>query len=246
MTIKSKLIRISSTDRLPGGTPENFIVNFQNVNNMSRVLSVILKHASFPNSVYNITTKNNIFTYEENGVAQTLVTPTGFYSISQLLAYLATNISSITFSQDPTTYKILITNTASAPSFIIYPTGVGLLLGVTSFLNITIGATLPAQSLPELEGLRHLYVQSKTLAKNNNMVFNQQQQEVPIFGMIPVTAAFGNINHYETPHEGLEIVDYDGETNIQNIDITLLNGNGEIINLNGGFFHMILKIYYKI
>ena len=78
------------------------------------------------------------------------------------------------------------------------------------------------------------------------MIFSLDQQEAPIVGLIPVTAAFGEIVHYETPHEGLEVINYDGETNIQNIDITLLDNNGNILNLNGGFFNMILKVFFRI
>lgn len=246
MSIKSKLIRVSSLDRLPGGTNENFTVNFQNVNNLSRVLSIVLKHASFPNSVYNVNTTNNVYTYEDGGVVQTLVVPPGFYSISRLLTYLTANGPALTYARDPITSKIKFTNPATAIPFVIYPTGIGSLLGVSSYLSVALAATVSAQSLPALEGLKHLYVQSKTLSKGNNMIFNKEQQEVPIFGMIPVTAAFGAINHYETPHEGLEILNYDGETNIQNIDITLLNSDGTIVDLNGGFFNMILKVFYKI
>lgn len=248
MTIKTKLIRISSEDRLTdsSSSSSNFKVAYTNVQALSRCVSVILKHASFPNSIYNVNTTNNVYTYEDGGVVQTLVVPKGFYSISQLLAYLTSSGPALTYAQNPVTYKIQFTNPAAAIPFIIYPTGIGSLLGVSNYLSVPLGSTVSAQSLPALEGLKHLYVGSKALSKGNNMIFGNARQEVDILAMLPVTAPFGSINHYETPHENLEIVNFDGETNIQNIDITLYNGNGDIIDLNGGFFHLILKIFYRI
>lgn len=251
MTIKTKLIRISSEDRLTdsSSSSSNFKVAFPNVQALSRCVSVILKHASFPNTVYNIKSTNNTFKYND-GADQTLVIPVGFYSVSQLLTYLGTYGPPILYTQDPASYKILFDNAVAPTNYIIYDSANGStiapLLGITSNLNIPIGGSAYAQNLPSLEGLKHLYVGSKALSKGNNMIFGNARQEVDILAMLPVTEPFGSIVHYETPHENLEIVNFDGETNIQNIDITLYNGEGDIIDLNGGFFHMILKVFYRI
>ena len=64
--------------------------------------------------------------------------------------------------------------------------------------------------------------------------------------MIPNTAPYGGINHYESPNHELNIVNFESETDLQIIDIKLYDGKGDVLSFHGAEVNLILKIYYRV
>jgi len=91
-----------------------------------------------------------------------------------------------------------------------------------------------------------VHIASKFLSKGNNFIDANKKQELPIIAMIPNAVSFGEIVHYETPHEDLDVINYESEANLQTIDIKLYDGEGNLLDLKGQNVNIILKIYYKV
>ena len=98
-------------------------------------------------------------------------------------------------------------------------------------------------AVPKLQGVQHLFVGSLDLAKGNNMI--AKSGVVSNVAMVPVDQPFGAVVHYSTQHEDLDVINYDSETNLQNISIVLYDGAGNKLDLMGQNFQMILKVYYN-
>ena len=64
--------------------------------------------------------------------------------------------------------------------------------------------------------------------------------------MIPNDVPFGSIKHYETLHDTLDVINYDADTNIQNIDIKLLDSDKNLLDTSNHEDSLILKVYYRI
>lgn len=242
----SRLLKLSSHDKLSYSTSNSdFSVSFNNVRDLSNVNAIIIKHVSFPNNFYNISAANNVFAYN-NGADQTLVFPPGFYSITQILNYLIANGPPILYTQDATSYKILFDNATSPVAYTLYDAANGSTiapyLGITANIVLNIGASAYAQQLPRLQGVEHLYIQSRILSGGNNMV-TPGLQNAGYIVMVPVDEPFGSIVHYESPHEALDLIQYSSPTDIREIDIKIIDANGNVLDLQGGSIHIVLKVY---
>jgi hypothetical protein len=245
--IYNKLLRISSIDRSSSSvSTTNFTVDYPNVQVLAKIVSIVVKHVSFPNVFYNITLHNNVLKYEVTSGIQTLIVPIGNYTLSALLAVLTPVLGAIT--QDPLTY--LLTFTATVPSPLkLYGLEDGSTLspylGIpsTTILN-TVNFTAP--NVPKLQGVQHVYIASKFLSKGNNFIDANKRQEVPIVAMIPNMVGYGSMVHYESHHETLDVINYESETSLQSIDIRLYDGEGNLLDLHGQNINIILKIYYRV
>jgi hypothetical protein len=105
--IFNKLLRINSIERLPDSkSSSDFVVSYPNVQVLSKVVSVILKHCSFPNVFYNIKETNNVFQYQKlsGGGIQTIIIPVGNYTLQALISVLI--IPNVVITQNQQTLKL--------------------------------------------------------------------------------------------------------------------------------------------
>lgn len=245
--IYNKLLRISSSSRSPdSNSTSDFIVNYPNVQVLAKIVSVVVKHVSFPNVFYNITSRNNVLKYEVNSGIQTITVPVGNYSVSSLLSVLTPSLGSIT--QDPLTLLLTFTASGASPLKIYSKEEGSTLSPYIGIKNTTILNTAPFTALysPKLQGVPNVHIASKFLSKGNNFIDANKNQELPIVCMIPNKVPFGAIVHYETPHEDLDVINYESETSLQSIDIKLYDSQGHLLDLKGQDVNLILKIYYKV
>lgn len=246
--VYNKLLRINSADRSPNSnSTTDFIVNYPNVQVLAKIVSVVIKHVSFPNVFYNITTKNNVLKYEVvSGVVQTITVPVGNYEIQNLLDALTPSLGAIT--QDPLTLLLTFTASGASPLKINSKAEGSTLSPFIGILESTILNTSPFTALfvPKLQGVQHVHIASKFLSKGNNFIDANLKQELPIVGMIPNMVPFGAIVHYETTHEELDVINYESEVSLQSIDIKLYDGENNLLDLKGQDINIILKIYYKV
>jgi len=245
--IYNKLLRINSQDRsAESKSTTDFIVNYSNVQVLAKIVSVVVKHVSFPNVFYNITTKNNVLIYERIlGAPLTVAVPVGNYTMTSLLTKL---IESFEITQDPLTHLLTFTATGGSPLKIYGPEDGSTLAKFLGILEATALNTsnFTTTNFPNLQGVQHIHIASKFLSKGNNFIDANKKQELPIIAMIPNRVSFGEIVHYETPHEDLDVINYESESNLQTIDIKLYDGEGNLLDLKGQNVNIILKIYYKV
>ena len=248
--IYNKLLRINSKERNQSSiSSSDFTVSYPNVQVLQKVVSVILKHCSFPNVFYNITDANNTFEYETStsGVVSITVPP-GYYSLAALKTYMLPFLSGFVFNQNVETLKLTFSESVPTGSQIkIYVSATSILptlLGFTATAGLA--TTLTAPNVPQLQGVSHVFVASRVLSKGNNFLDANKRQELPIFAMIPILVPYGSIQHYETNHEILDVVNFESEADLQNIDIKLFDGKGNALNFHGSEINIILKIYYSL
>lgn len=248
--IHNKLLRINSKERTQTSvSSSDFTVSYPNVQVLQKIVSVVLKHCSFPNVFYNIDEKTNTFQFETNTSGLlTITVPPGYYSLAALSAYMTPLLSGFEFDQNAETLKLTFSETTpSGATFKIYVSATSVLPTLLGFTTTTVAATtLTAPGVPQLQGVLHVFVASRVLSKGNNFIDANTRQELPIFGMIPILVPYGSIQHYETAHEVLDIVNFESEADLQNIDIRLFDGKGNALNLHGSEINIILKIYYRV
>ncbi len=245
--IHNKLLRINSGSRSANSaSTSDFTVNYPNVQVLAKIVSIVVKHVSFPNVFYNINSSNNEFKYTVNASpVQTITVPEGEYTLAQLISYIegiwGAGIAG-TITQDPQTFKLTF---ASDYSIVLIESSLLPVLGVPTG---GIGEPSPytAPFTPQLQGVQHVHIASKVLSKGNNFIEANTRQEVPIVAMIPNDVPFGAVKHYETKHEQLDVINYESEVNLQSIDIKLFDGKGNLLDLQGEDCTIILKVYYRI
>jgi hypothetical protein len=246
--IYNKLLRISSTSKSPNSVSNtDFIVNYPNVQVLAKIVSIVVKHVSFPNVFYNITTRNNVLKYEVVlGVVQTIVVPVGNYTLTALLAVLTPLLGAIT--QDPLTLLLTFTASVGSPLKINSSDEGSTLSPFIGIHQTTILNTAPFTTVdvPKLQGVQHVRIASKVLSKGNNFIDANKNQELPIVILIPNNVPFGAIVHYETSHEDLDVINYESEVSLQSIDIKLYDAEGNLLDLKGQDVSILLKIYYRV
>ena len=246
--IYNKLLRINSKERTTTNiSSSDFTVSYPNVQVLQKVVSVILKHCSFPNVFYNITNTNNTFQYETTAGIVLITVPPGFYSLTALKVYMTPFLSGFEFNQNVETMKLTFSEIIpTAVQIKIYVSATSVLPTLLGFTSTVEATTLTAPNVPQLQGVSHVFIASRVLSKGNNFLDANKRQELPIFSMIPILVPYGSIQHYETSHEILDVVNFESEADLQNIDIKLFDGKGNALTLHGSEINIILKIYYRI
>ena len=85
-SLKSALIRINSSDRTTSSiSTSDFNLNYIGVSALSKVVSIVVKHISFPNVFYNVRSFQNTFKFIVGGITKTVTLQEGNYSIDNFI-----------------------------------------------------------------------------------------------------------------------------------------------------------------
>lgn len=218
-----------------------------NLPNIQAIKSVVLKQVSIPNVFYNINSKNNTFTYNISGSPTSVSIAEGQYTMTTFLAAFvaATSALSMAVTLDVLTNKLQFTNSTA----IEYLTDVAInpMADVLGILVDSVGdvTSFNPTGQPSLEGERNIYIDSLALGQSN--LIRSNEANLNTIAVIPMISPFAAVEHYISQHS--EIDDYDSQSqksgkNLQSIDISLRDHDGEIVNLHGHHITMILKVYY--
>lgn len=217
------------------------------------VSAVAIKSISIPNLQYNINSRNNTLLVFYSGSSATITLPEGQYDldtfIASLQALIATTVGdTLTITQNVLTSKLnIIMNTVPikiSTDPILSPLAKVVGLGDTSGSTFPTVAelSLTCPNLPNLGGLKNYYVTSRVLSQGYNGVFKGGDQ-IPLLMNVPVTVAYGVVEHYEPQDIHLNLKKFVRKQNIQWIDIKIFDEDLNVINLNGGDIEIVLKIY---
>ena len=242
-----RLLRISSADALPGYASKYDISFSTGDNDLNQVSRVMLKSAVIPNTQYNIHSHNNTFVYEIANVPQPpVVIPQGQYLMSDLItafnaAFLAESGITMTAVQNTLTKKISFA-TSSDIGILNKADGnpMGDVFGIV-LSTLEDGPTYACAGLPNLVGLRHIYIASNALASNTNLI-TSAKTKYPIFADVPITVPFGGLQTVDNSFDTMDSQTLHGKHNISNIDITLLDEHNEIVELNGHDFILMFWV----
>lgn len=249
-SLRSKLIRVNSKDRdsILSTSSSKMVINFNTNNpNISQIHSLALKSCSIPNSQYNITTVNNSFTFSTGGVPATIPLLIGNYSITTLINALVTSAQGIAVGMgivvDPITGRLEFSFTTNSRLLTVAE---GNLLGDDMGILVGSGADVPlflASGLPNLIGLENIYIACNELSGGDYLI-DASLDQLNIFAHVPVDVPFGQIQHYLTSDQESDMIDFPSDRNLDSLTITLFNDRGEVIDLEGLNWQMILKVYF--
>jgi hypothetical protein len=240
------ILRLDSRDRSnPTDSNTDFNINTTPIH----VINARLKQVVIPNIFNNIRSSpasdaNNVFTFLVAGVTNTITVPDGFYSISSLLSYMNAELDEIDV--------VLTYNESSGLITLDNPTGatIGIrtesdgnimaaVLGITTTELIPAGSSQIFGNKPNLYNYSMVYVASKRISNGYNITDRRGRH--PIIAIVPVDVAYGANIVYE-PNEQHSI-NFTIDTNIEDVDLSLVNHQGEIISLPSNH-HWIVTVEY--
>jgi hypothetical protein len=237
--------------------------------NLQKISRVSLVSVSFPNNSYNINATgggtNNTYQYTTpTGLTHTATVPAGFYTTTSLMAAIQTAMQAqfvtdgggqtITFAQNVLTQNVEATydqGVTGVPTLLLERVP-GTTVSVWDMLGfdlsegpftLTSGTTVAATNLPALGGLKMAYLYSNTLCPGNT--FDVKGTQKNILAAIPITSQFGVSNVWECHVDELCSLVFKTTRDLQQIDFSLRDKNGNLLDLHGGNMFINLRVWFQ-
>lgn len=256
----------------------SYVVNLPD--RINNVKSLSLRNIEIPNTFYNISSNlgNNYFSVYDiaNDIGGNVVIPDGNYTTTTLVTQinsslysLGYNFSDLTFSVTNNFFNVTLAGGSDATSGINiifdydkdgnfdkynFKRKLGWILGFRGLSYTITDTTLVAESLPDLNGPRYLYLVVDEFSKGNQNSFIApisksilQSNILARITMDPVAFSFGNIIPANI-YNGLLLNDkrkYNGKVDLQKLKIVLTDENGIPVNLNGLGFSFCMEVEYE-
>lgn len=253
-TLSSKLVRISSSERL-SGTTTNFTFDFGQ--NLQQVKKLSIETVNFFNNFYNIDQNNNQYSATTNVDSKSFTIPAGRYTVGSLLDVIGTQISGMTSSpdfswdQDPITNLVSLTLTpgvvtslslipVDATTFPFFYLGFD---ATTTLTMVSPNLTVTATDFPKMYGPSMVFIKSSFLAPAN--AFDQKGQISDILVGVPVTAPYTALNSWRCLEDTLCEIDYGRPRQLNQVDIVLQDREGNILDLHGGSLTLGCRIWFN-
>ena len=244
-----RLLRVTNNEVSSYSSGSGASIKFQsNDSDLHGVNRIHLKTSIIPNTQYNINSKNNLLNISWADMAGPFAPlPVGQYNITTFIAALQAEFDLITGEgafevvADPLTYKITITR-LNGINFTIADKSVNpmyLVLGQDK-AKTSIGGVLECDSIYNLSGLRHVYVESFTLGKS---LLTGSVKKYSTVADIPISVPFGSFQNDIHTEEGLNNVYYKGWKNVSNFEMQLVDEFGDLIEFNGAPWILIFEIH---
>ena len=257
------LLRISSDFKQVGFSESNsnFTQCYNNIHANEGVFRVVMKSCDIPNVFYNIDNKgynftntgNNKFVWvDASNQTQVNTIPRGQYSITQLLSAINlilfseyTPNGSVKLIYDTITQKIYISNMSGQNFGISINSTIAPYLGILSDISPT-SNTVYFAGFPNLAGIQEVYITSQKISDGSNMIVASNTM-YPVILNVQMSVPFGSFQHYETNHPEIDDIEYPSisqGTSIRQVDIQLRDRFGNILDLGGLPFNLIVKVYH--
>lgn len=243
-----RLLRVTNNEVSSYSSGSGASIKFQsNDSDLHGINRIHLKTSIIPNTQYNINSKNNqlnISWVDMPGPFDSL--PVGQYNITTFCAALQANFDAFQagafeVSVNPLTYKITITR-INGIDFTIADKSVNpmyLVLGQDKE-KTSIDGVLECDSIYNLSGLRHVYIESFTLGKS---LLTGSVKKYSTVADIPISVPFGSFQNDIHTEEGLNNVYYKGWKNVSNFEMQLVDEYGDLIQFNGAPWILIFEIH---
>lgn len=245
-----KLLRVSSEDKVPGGTNSDFIVQLGNTSYVQAVRGVELISVSFKHVFPNVFdsggasgTGNSIFTFNYNGVLLTAAVPAAWYTAAQYATALTSAINANLAVLNPVTVTLVPFNGSSSLHFVITASG-GDMIGLVSKADgnaaadlVGINATTApatvstAQTTPDFGGLSNVYLSSGVLAGNNCAASSQGGEQIPVIMGIPLDVDYGAEVYYKVRDVRAATIVFSSERSINFVDLAIRTRSGDYLDL---------------
>jgi hypothetical protein len=241
----TRLLRITSKDRSVQSLSKYNFTFSTNDYDLHQARRIMLKSAIIPNTQYNINNNNRTLTWEIAGVPTSVSITAGQYTLAQFITAIeaAAIAITLTVTQDAITGKLTLA-TVTAVEWIDSVDG----NAMANVLGIEIGAGSGADGvsfvpsgLPNLMGLRQVYISSSMLSNNTAMI-TEDKQKINVFADIPIDVPYGALQIVDNAADTLDYTDFHSKKNISISDIKLLDENDNVVELNGADFTLIFHV----
>jgi hypothetical protein len=192
-----------------------------------------------PISYYNVDYYNNTLVYSVNsGPILTVTIPDGNYNVNTLRSYLQSVMTGFTITYESLTNKYIFTNTNN---FIFYSTSLCFeVIGFTEDINHS-----STSNILKSDNVINFYTIRNILVQSDNVITNNINNYIPNVASIIATIPVGGVN---------SILSYSNFSNIKNsissihnfsrLHIKLTDQDGDILDLNGCHWSILLTIWY--
>lgn len=250
-------------------TETNFVIinsKFRNVSSKStsdfiyslgeslEVSDIAVKSVSMVNAEYNIKAGHNTLIVN-NGITDfNLVVPVGQYDITQLITAITTALTTQyggtnTITLQPTTKRLFFTSTTPLRfGTDVNASPVGFILGlgdesnnINNYYPEFGSSSFLAPFLPNLQGSNNYHISSATLGQGQGSLLKNNEKK-PIILSVLNNVDFGDVISYEVNEIKLNQRHFNRPTNIQDIDIKVLDDDNEVVDLNGTNIEIVLQI----
>ena len=247
-------------------TETNFVIinsKFRNVSSKStsdfiyslgeslEVSDIAVKSVSMVNAEYNIKAGHNTLVVNNGSTDFNLVVPIGQYDINQLITAITSALTTQyggtnTIILQSISKKLFFTSTQPLRySTDVNTSPVGYILGLgdeaSSYYPEFASSAFLAPFLPNLQGSNNYHISSATLGQGQGSLLKNNEKK-PIIMSILNDVDFGDVISYEVNEIKLNQRHFNRPTNIQDIDIKILDDDNEVVDLNGTNVEIVLQI----
>ncbi len=258
-----KLMRISSEDRQFGESNDDFSLNYNGSAFCQNVRAVVVKSISFKHNFPNlfkvegsVPSQNTLYSMVWNGVQVSFEIPAGWYSATEL----ATTLTNVANAQPGVAGFLCELQGAPVPTlqrkFVFSSGGVSFqllskddgntmadVLGIP-FTTADNVATKIATYLPDLGGIKTIYVCSDKLSSSQMVASSNNGENIPVLSEVPVEVGFGEQILYQPYEAAVDAVVYANTKNLDAFNIRLCARNGSALPLNQYPLTIVLKFIY--
>lgn len=206
-------------------------------------LIVGLTNITLPNSMYNITSRNNVILFRNNAtpvMSRTITVPVGNYNVDNIVSKLnelmaVDSIGTIAFNDQTSRFTFSFTT-----AFQIMSTTMERILGLKNQTpSGSFSTSYSCLNTADLGGVINIYLRIKNLSMNN--VDTRGVRNGNIIANIPNTTNYGGYIFF-VPSEVLYYTV--GENSISYLDIELTDQNGDVLELQGAEYNITLTVHF--
>ncbi len=219
------------------------------------VSDIAIKSVSMVNAEYNIKQGHNNLVVNDGTSDFNLIVPVGQYNINQLITEITDQLTAQyggtnTITLSSTTKKLFFSSTTPLRYGTDTKTSpLGFILGLgdePNALSTTYFPEFPSPAfvtnyLPNLQGSNNYHISSATLGQGQGSLLKNNEKK-PIILSVLNNVDFGDVINYEVNEIKLNQRHFNRPTNIQDIDIKVLDHDNEVVDLHGTNIEIILQI----
>lgn len=198
-----------------------------------------LTNLTIPNTIYNFSASNNQLSLTQSATTQVVTITAGNYSASTLVdalnAAITLNIT-VSFDEDNANFTFVGTSAFTINS----DTTMTRQLGLKNQLPTVSGTTYTATQVCDFAGATNIYVRIRNVSMSN---LDSRGKTSNIIASIVNNVNYGDFIFYVPP----EVLYFQiNEQQLAHIDLELTDQEGNVIDLNGATFNLVLSVHFSM
>lgn len=249
MNATSRLLRVTSRDLSYNsqGTDTDMIFR-TNDGDLHQIHRVLLKTVVFPNSAYNINKYNNTLFIGGPDIDEVGPIEIGQYNLSQFMVALKEVLDAAstpwtwTIAQDPITRKLMFSKNGGEEFFIYGKKDLNKMWRESGAKETTqsVGLTAFTSGIPDLSGLRHVYVESLLAGAQ---ILTGDINKYSIMADFAISVPFGAYQTIEYDQHTMNQISYRGSKQLSKFDVRFTDDQNRELLLNGLDWVLVFEIH---